>query len=124
MAIRAFEKAFRPWSYRSHPAFHLLDLTSVPKFVVKVNSVLQLPNRINQMPGSAGSPVQKNGDVENGMKCSKWNKYVLSKEIAPNVFLAYDEFSQKVVIKKLPNKAGCSSLPKEALAGMILRHEN
>jgi len=49
---------------------------------------------------------------------------MLSKELAPNVYLAYDDFAQNVVIKKLPHKAGCSGLPKEALAGMILNHEN
>lgn len=126
------EKAFRPTTSHSHPlcVSQFAEITFDSKSAVKANSAVPLLDTVCQMPGSAGSQsIQKNfGSIEGvplySRKGSKWSKYTLSKEMAPNVYLAYDEFTEKVVIKKLPHKAGCSGLPKETLAGTILKHNN
>jgi serine/threonine protein kinase len=81
------------------------------------------------MPGSAGiqslpSKLLASDCRFSGRKDSKRHKYQLGKELAPNVFLGKNELEETVVIKKLPKRAGASTLPKEVLAGLMLNHAN
>jgi len=59
------------------------------------------------------------------VKDNKWDEFVIQKKIARNVFLGLDEHGHKVVLKKLKKteQTAFSKLPKEVIAGLILKHE-